>query len=188
LEIAEHTPSELTLTYNRPQPWMLVLALLGLVIGLGGGYLARRWQIGALLPQSWAIMLGAMLIGVTVTAVLLIFLTLDQSRRHAVTLCHLDRSAGHLLVEWRVAWRLWRPQRQTFPLAGVTAVSLQQDRDDTYLALHLNHEQTITLAAAPPAVNDNGRVARVLAAFLDVPLDLHLGFAEPIRYRPHKEI
>lgn len=188
MEIAEHTQSELTLTNNNPQPWLALLALLGLMVGLGGGYLLRRFQIGELLPESWAIMLAAMLISVTVTAVLLIFFTLDQSRRHAVTRCHLDRNAGQLLVERRVVWRLWQPHLQTYPLAGVTAVSLRQDRYDAHLALHLNHQQTIILASAPPAVVDNGRIARILAAFLDVPLDLHIGFAQPIRYRPRNEI
>jgi len=188
LEIADHTQSELTLTNDMPQPWMLVLALLALVIGFGGGYLARRWQIGDLLPESWAVLLGAMLIGVMVTAVLLLLLTLDQSRRCPVTQCHLDRNTGQLLIERRVAWRLWWPQWQTFWLDDVTAVSLQRDRYDAQLALHLQPQHTLTLAITPPQAADNGRVARVLAAFLDVPLDLHLGFPEPIRYRPRKEI
>ncbi len=188
MEIRQHTPTELTLTNKQPQVWVLLLALLGLVIGFGGGYVLRRFQIGALLPESWAVMLAAMLIGVTATAVLLLFFTFDLSRRCPVVCCRLDQSSGWLLLDRRVAWRLWLPQRQEYPLDRVTAVSLRQDgRTDYALALHLQNDQTILLAIAPTAAQDNARVARILAAFLDVPLDLHLGFPEPIRYRPYKE-
>lgn len=188
MEITEHTQSELTLTYSQQQRWLPLLALLGLVIGLGGGYLSRWLQFGDLLPETWAIMLAAMLIGVTVTAVLLIFFTIDQSRRHPVTVCRLERETGRLAVERRVAWRLWRPQRQAYSLESVTAVSLQQDgRDDQRLALHLEDGRRLTLAIDQPQGSDNARLARVLAAFLDTPLDLHLGYPDPIRFRPHKE-
>ena len=189
MEITEHTPTELTLTHRQPQLSVLLLALLGLGIGFGGGYVLRRFQIGALLPESWGVLLAAMLLGATVAGLFLLFFTFDLSRRHPVTCCCLDQATGRLIVERRVVWRLWLPERQTFALDSVTAVSLRQDgRYDYALTLHLAGDQTIPLAVAPPAAQDNARVARVLAAFLDVPLDLHLGFPDPIRYRPHKEI
>ncbi|MCB8985554.1 MAG: hypothetical protein H6659_17140 [Ardenticatenaceae bacterium] len=188
MDITHHTPTELTLTYQWPQPWLLLLAILGLVIGFGGGYMLRHFQIGSLLPESWAILLAAMILGTAVTAVFLLFFTVDFSRRHPVACCHLDHKTGLLTVERRVVWRLWLPQRQKFPLDSVTAVSLQDGRYDYTLALHLAGDQTILLAVAPPHVEDNARVARVLAAFMDVPLDLHLGFPDPIRFRPYKEL
>lgn len=175
MEISEHNQTALTLTCSAPVSSLAllpVLALIGLVISLGGGYLLRHFDVSSLLPASWTLLLTGISLAAGITSLYLIYLMLEISQRQPVAVCRLDRQEGTLLVVERAAWRLWWPQQQMIPLTEVTAVLLHPyGRHDFRLALALSNGRQLTLRIAPPAQSDAARIARVLAAFLDAPLE-----------------
>jgi hypothetical protein len=175
MEISEHNQTELTLIspdHFSSLALLPILASLGLVISLGGSFLMGQFDLNALLPDSWTLLLTIIILATGGVSLWLIYLMVDISRRRPVSVCRLDRQEGTLLVIGRVAWRLWWPKQQTIPLADITAVLFHPyDRHNFRLALALTGDHQLTLHIAPSARSDTARIARVLAAFLDAPLE-----------------